>query len=96
MEIGGEDVCIELLHSSLLVRHRSMRVPPLSSTAGPVLMRRQGRLLHCGCCCSICFSGDIGNGDGLDGIARSLCSLVCHPMTVLTIGRPVSMATGVY
>lgn len=40
MEIGGEDMCMELLHSSLLVRHRSMRVPPVSSTAAPVLMRR--------------------------------------------------------
>lgn len=52
--------------------------------------------MYCGCCCSICFSGDIGNGDGHDGMARLLCSLVCHPVTVLTIGRPLSMATGVY
>ena len=87
---------MELLHSSLLVRHRSMRVPPLSSTAAPVLMRRRGRLLPCGWCCSISFNGDIGNGDGQDGSARSLCSLVCHPMTVLTIGRPLSMLSVVY
>ena len=96
MEIGGEEVCMELLHSSVLVRHRSMRVPPLSSTAAPSLMRRRGRPLLCGCCCSICFSGEIGNGDGQDGIGRSLCSFVCHPMTVLTIGSPASMVNIVY
>lgn len=49
MEIGGDDVCMELLHSSLLaVRHRSgTRVPPVSTSAVLVmLIRRRGRLSH--------------------------------------------------
>ena len=88
MEIGGEDVCMELLDSWLLVRHRSMRVPPVSSTAALVLIRRRGRPLLWGCCCNICFKGEMGNGDGHDGLARSVCSFVCHPRTILTTGWP--------
>ena len=51
--MGGEEVLIELLQSSLLaVRHRSgILVPPVStSAAGLVLILRRGRLRLCGCC----------------------------------------------
>ena len=96
--MGGEEVWIELLHSSLLaVRHRSgTLVPPVStSAAGLVLMRRRGRLQLCGCCWSISLSGDTGKRVLL-GTARSLCSWAHHPMTVLTMGRSLSMLVACY
>ena len=94
--MGGEEVCSELLHSSrLVVLHWS--APTAVSTSSPaalVLMRRRGRLLHCGCCCSICFRGDTTvAGLWQRGIRRWLTSLELHPMTVFSTGRLVSMVS---